>query len=247
VTLDRIAIISDPHGNLPALEATLADIRRREIETIYCLGDLIGKGPDGAAVIDICREACTAVVMGNWDAMVAGDDPHPMNAWAREQIGPERRTYLGALPGTVEFRLSGRRVRLFHASQRSVFHRVRQYDAPEAHLAMFENTELTGDSGIPDIVGYGDIHIAYVKSYRQGCLFNAGSVGNPLDMPGACYAVLEGRLHDAEPGPWSVGIIRLDYDIERAIRDAENARMPKIEEYASELRTARYRGLPPLP
>lgn len=180
--LDRIAIISDTHGNLPALEVTLADIRQRGIERIYCLGDLAGKGPSGAEVIDICRSVCEATVQGNWDVSISEDDEHPTFAWHREQLGADRLAYLRDLPPTIEFRLSGRVVRLFHASQRSVFHRVRQHDTREDHMAMFENTDFTGHDVAPDIVGYGDVHTGYVKTFAQKCLFNAGSVGNPLDV-----------------------------------------------------------------
>jgi protein phosphatase len=245
--MDRIAIISDTHGNLPALEAVLADIRSRGIETIYCLGDLAGKGPSGPEVIDICRNVCVATVQGNWDALIGGVDhewsAHPMNAWHRQQIGDERADYLAALPGTVEFLLSGHRVRLFHASQTSVYHRVRQYDPPDTHRAMFENTDFTGNGPVPDIVGYGDIHIAYVKSLARKCLFNAGSVGNPLDIPEACYAVLEGEFESDAAAPWTVSIVRVPYDIEAAIRQAAASGMPELDAWTNELRTARYRGL----
>lgn len=245
--LDRIAIISDIHGNLPALEAVLADIAARRITRIYGLGDIAGKGPGGAEAIDISRRVCVATVQGNWDESLANAEPDTTVLWHRRQLGPDRLACLRGLPGTVEFRLSGRRVRLFHASQRGVYHRVRQYDSREDHLAMFDNTDFTGHGDAPDIVGYGDVHTAYVKSFADKCLFNAGSVGNPLDIPQACYAMLEGRFEGAEPAPWTVSLIRLPYDIEEAIRQARASGMPDLEHYANELRTARYRGLTPKP
>lgn len=245
--LDRIAIISDIHGNLPALEAVLADIEARGITRIYGLGDLAGKGPSGAEVIDISRRVCVATVQGNWDESLANAEPDTTVVWHRRQLGPERLAWLRDLPGTVDFRLSGRLVRLFHASQRGVYHRVRQYDSREDHLAMFDNTDFTGAGPVPDIVGYGDVHTAYVKSFADKCLFNAGSVGNPLDIPLACYALLEGRLDGAEPAPWTVSLVRLPYDIKASIRQARASGMPDLEHYINELRTARYRGLTPKP
>lgn len=242
-SLDRIAIISDIHGNLPALEAVLADIGERGIELIYCLGDLIGKGPDGAAAVDICRQTCVATVRGNWDEWTAGEGRHQSHIWNREQLGPERLDWLRDLPGAVDFRLSGRNVRLFHASQQSAHHRVRQYDSADIHHQMFANTPFTGDGATPDIVGYGDIHIAYVRTLAHKCLFNAGSVGNPLDMPLATYVVLEGRYFATAPGPWSIAIVRVPYDIERAIAQATASGMPDLPDYIGELRTAKYRGL----
>lgn len=240
---DRIAIISDPHGNLPALEATLADIRSRGIERILCLGDLAGKGPSGAEVADLCRNACEATVQGNWDAGLAdGADAHPTVLWHREQLGIKRLAYLRDLPPAITFALSGHVVRLFHASQQSVHHRVRLGDPDVVHLAMFDNTDFTGSGPTPDIVGYGDIHMGYVKAFSGKCLFNVGSVGNPLDITEACYAIIEGWYDSKEAAPWSVNLVRVPYDIEEAIRQAEAARMPELPAYANELRTAVYRG-----
>ena len=73
-------------------------------------------------------------------------------------------------------------------------------------------------------------------------LLNAGSVGNPLDMPLACYAVLEGEYGSETPAPWSLRFVRLPYDIEGEITVAEAAGMPDLAQYAMELRTAVYRG-----
>lgn len=246
-SLDRIAIISDIHGNLPALEAVLADIAARGITRIYGLGDLAGKGPDGAAVIDISRRVCVATVQGNWDESLANADPDTTVVWHRQRLGPERLAWLRELPPTIEFRLSGRLVRLFHASERGIYHRVRQHDSGDIHLAMFGNTDFTGHGPVPDIVGCGDVHTAYVKSFADKCLFNAGSVGNPLDLPLACYAILEGRFDSSEPGPWTVSLARLPYDVEASIRQAEASDMPDLDHYINELRTARYRGLTPKP
>ena len=94
------------------------------------------------------------------------------------------------------------------------------------------------------MVGYGDIHSAYVKCFRNRILFNAGSVGNPLDVTQAAYAILEGAYGDMRDGVFSVQIIRVPYDIELAIRQAQDDQMPDLQLYANELRTGRYRGAP---
>lgn len=244
--MDRIALISDPHGNLQALDAVLADIAARGIGRIFNLGDLAGKGPDGAAVIDRCREVCEVTVQGNWDANIVNDDTYAQNIWHRRQIGPERCQWLAGLPGTFDFTLSGRPVRLFHASSTGIYHRVRLGDTRDAHLGMFENTAFTGDGPEPTLVGYGDVHTAFTLSFSGRTLFNPGSVGNPLDMPFASYAVLDGAYGSDTVAPWSIQIVRVPYDIEAAIRAGYASGMPDADAYAGELRTARYRGLPPL-
>lgn len=241
--MDQIALISDIHGNIPALEATLADIRRRGIETIFCLGDLVGKGPHGEEVIDRCRQLCAGTVKGNWDDFIGKATDNPTLQWHQQRLGPARLAYLAALPTTIEFYMSGKAVRLFHASQNGVYYRVRMNDPIEKHLEMFTNTECTGNAFAPDVVGYGDIHGAYLKSFRHKILFNVGSVGNPLDLTQAAYAILEGVYESRTVSPFSVQIIRLPYDIELAIQQAIEVQMPEVELYANELRTARYRGL----
>lgn len=62
--MDRIAVISDIHGNMPVLKSLLSDIKSRGINRIMCLGDLAGKGPSSAAVVDVVKENCEAVERG---------------------------------------------------------------------------------------------------------------------------------------------------------------------------------------
>jgi predicted phosphodiesterase len=181
----RIAIISDVHGNLTALDAVLGHIRASGIARIFNLGDLVGKGPRSATVVDICREVCEITVQGNWDAEIAAasDPSWEPGIWHRSQLGQERLAYLAGLPGSFDFLLSGKKVRLFHASETGIFTRVHATDSRDRHRVMFSNTVFTGSVQNPDIVGYGDIHIPYVLSFEDRTLFNVGSVGNPLDMP----------------------------------------------------------------
>ncbi len=244
--MEKIAVISDIHGNMPAFEAVLKDIRRRGIKRILCLGDLVGKGPHPEKAVDLCRQECQAVVLGNWDkAMAEGTGPAFLRLdWHRERLGEARLKYLADLPGSIDFYLSGRKVRLFHASQIGVFHRVHMRGTEEQHEAMFTNTEFTGNGAAPDTVGYGDIHHVYYKSWRDKVLFNAGSVGNALDEPTAAYIILEGNYGDEKPGHFSFQAIRLPYDVDLAVQQAREENMPDVEPYEVELRTAVYRGLP---
>jgi predicted phosphodiesterase len=243
---DRIALISDLHGNLHAFEAVLADIGARGITRIFNLGDLVGKGPDGATVIDRSRAVCEVTVQGNWDAEVARHGKGRQHQWHRPRLGPERCDWLANLPGSFDFWLSGQRVRLFHASNRGIYHRVHMTDPREAHLGMFENTDFTGFGSAPSVVGYGDVHDAFSMSFAGKTLFNPGSVGNPLDVPLASYAILEGAYASEAPAPWSINILRVPYDIEAAIEAGYASGMPDPDAYAGELRTARYRKLSPL-
>ncbi|MFC4617587.1 metallophosphoesterase family protein [Camelliibacillus cellulosilyticus] len=244
--MDRLAIISDIHGNIPALESVLADVHTRQIKTVICLGDLAGKGPDSALAIDIIKERCDVVIQGNWDDFLPNPTDYPTLKWHQEQCGQERLDYIKNLPFCYDFYLSGKRVRLFHASAKSVHYRVVPSHPLEEKLAMFDNTEATGlfknEKVKPDIVGYGDIHAAYLEHPMLNTLFNVGSVGNPLDIPEASYVIMNGTLGSKIASPYSIEFVRIPYDIEASIKRARDARMPDVEPYIKELRTAEYRG-----
>jgi diadenosine tetraphosphatase ApaH/serine/threonine PP2A family protein phosphatase len=114
---------------------------------------------------------------------------------------------------------------------------------------MFRNTAFTGDAAAPVVVGYGDIHVSYVKRMDGRTLFNAGSVGNPLDATKASYAIVSAFKADS-PAPSAragrsvldVEIVKLDYDIERAVAEAKSSGMPELEPWIRELVYAEYRG-----
>lgn len=243
--MDKIAVISDVHGNIPALEAVLSDIRQRGIDLIYNLGDVVGKGAYSDLALDRCREVCQVIVRGNWDDAMTQDDDSAVLDWYRQQLGEERLAYLDKLPNVYDLWMSGKRVRLYHASQIGVYNRVYTWVPYETHRAMFENTPFTGTAWpAPDVVAYGDIHSAYMVSLYldHKILFNVGSVGNPLDLPMACYAILTGKLDGQESDSLSVDFIRLPYDIEQAVEQAYEVNVPEADAYAVELRTAVYRG-----
>ncbi|HEU0164251.1 MAG TPA: metallophosphoesterase family protein [Thermomicrobiales bacterium] len=235
--MERIAIISDIHGNMTALRTVLAEIDDRGIQRIINLGDLAGKGPDGDQVVDICRERCEANVRGNWDEALATTTGRDWATPVQEQLGPERCAWLGSLPLAYDIPFARKRIRFVHASPQGVFHRVYQHGDDEPKLAMFDTTEHTDPDFVPDVVGYGDVHTAYIRTFRNRILFNVGSVGNPLDLTMAAFAVLESS------GPTiGINIVRVPYDIEAELRRARESGMPAYDEYAWELTTARSRN-----
>ncbi|MDR2997342.1 MAG: metallophosphatase family protein [Microbacterium sp.] len=243
--MDRIALISDVHGNLSALEAVLADIWARGIDHVINLGDTAGKGPRGEATVRRCREACAVNVRGNWDDFLpdfADEGASEGMIWWRDELSAESRAWLKELPLSHDLLMSGRQIRLFHASAESPHVRVHFHHTPEQFAAMFENTEMTGAGPAPDMVGYADIHDAYIESFEGRTLFNVGSVGNPLDEPTPSYVILEG-VRDAEgAAPFGIQFVRVPYDVEAEIAVAEELRMPERDVWTVELRTATYRG-----
>lgn len=242
--MEKIAIISDIHGNVPALEAVLEDIQKRSIKRIFCLGDLVGKGPHSEKTVDIIRQTCEVVVQGNWDEMITREHTHETMKWHQMRLGKERLDYLDSLPFSHEFLMSGKLIRLFHASANSLFTRVYPWSSMAEQEGMFANTEMTHHhfDQTPDVVGYGDIHYAFLHHIQHRILFNTGSVGNPLEITQASYAIMEGEYESNEPSSFSVQLVRVPYDIELAVAQARAENMPALEEYIVELRTAVYRG-----
>jgi protein phosphatase len=208
----------------------------------------VGKGPRPDISIDIIKEKCETVLMGNWDDMVTRPSDLELMNWARNKIGEERVDYLRNLPFSIDYFMSGRLVRLLHASPQSVHHRVHSDSPIEKLYGMFDNTVLTGSSDSnrkPDIVGYGDIHGTYIMNFENlenRVVFNAGSVGNSLDSTLASYVIVEGLYDHQEYSSFSINFVRVPYDVELAIQQAREANMPGLDPYAIELRTACYRG-----
>ncbi|WP_338540563.1 metallophosphoesterase family protein [Paenibacillus tundrae] len=241
--MERIAIVSDIHGNMTAWEAVLNDIRSRGLKRIFCLGDLVGKGPDPVQVVDRVRETCEQVVRGNWDELVAVNRDNENFTWQADKLGQERLDYLANLPFSHQFELSGRTVRLVHASPQSVYHRVQPWDELDKRIAMFDAPANEPELGQADIIGYGDVHNAYLQHLNGKVLFNVGSVGNPLDIPQASYCILEGESNRDINQAINIQFVRVPYDIEQEVRVAQQAGVPALELYIREIRTGVYRGL----
>jgi len=244
VTVERLAILSDVHGNLSALEAVLADAAARGVSRVLNLGDMVGKGPRGRAVVDRCREACAVSLRGNWEDFLPAtpDDGLAEHVWWRDELRPDQRAWVARLPLSHDLVVSGRRLRLLHASAASVHVKLFRRHTREEFAAMFSATDLTGPGPAPDVVGYGDTHDAYVITDAGRTLFNVGSVGNPLDEPTPVYAVVEGDVGSAEPGPFGVQLVRVPYDVEAEIAVAHALGMPRADAWERELRTAVWRG-----
>lgn len=242
--MSKIAIFSDIHGNMPALEAVFEDIRKNNVDKIICLGDLIGKGPSCKRVIDFCRYKCDIVVAGNWDKFLA-NTREERNKWYSDRIGEERLAYLKQLPESVGFYLSGKFVRLFHAHSEDVHLRMYPNLEVKEKEKMFEIpriTRLEEENVKSDIVGYGDIHGAFID-YLDGerILFNVGSVGCPYDnIPMASYVIIEGDYGSKEKGSFGINFRRVSYDKERVIAEAVEKQLPDLDIFIKEIRSGKF-------
>lgn len=230
----QIALVADLHGNRPATEALERDLALQKPDRIWCLGDVVGKGPSSDYTFDWAFANCEIVLGGNWDYGVGGRQ-FPADGFYWEQLGEKRLERLRALPREHELYLSGRRIRLFHG--RPVMESLVVAHMDEARIEPFFSD---GHGGRYDVVGYADAHRQSLRTMSPGIFFNTGSVGNALGVPKCCYAILSGEEGRSD-APFEVRLRQLDYDREQAVRDAKNApRVPRIDSYIREILTGIY-------
>lgn len=238
--MTKIAIISDIHGNKTALEAVLKDIHERKINRIFCLGDLIGKGPQGSACIKLVQAHCERVIRGNWDVFIQAPTDNQFLEWFKDRLTEGDYQYLSSLAFSIDLEANGQLIRFFHASPRSEFERILPWHPIEKRLSMFENSQLTeptDNNRVPDIVFYGDIHTTLMHTYDRGILCNVGSVGNSLDLTTASYAIL-----DTAYSSNAIQFVRVEYDQEAELAIAEKAGLPDLDKYHDEILHAKYRN-----
>jgi predicted phosphodiesterase len=236
-----LAIVSDIHGNLTALEAVVADLERRGANRVLQGGDLALAGCQPAEVIDLVRELGWEGVVGNTDELlwrpeeravqerkapklrdllrVLFEDYAPAT---RELIGDERIDWLRRLP--LEHREEDDLL-LLHASPGDLW-RAPPPDVKDSELV------ATYDSCQAKTVVYGHIHRPYVRSVSAPTVANSGSVGSPFDAdPRASYLLVEES---------SVQVVRVEYDIERETSLLLSSGYPDAARIAETRRTGRF-------
>ena len=262
--MDKIAIISDVHGNLEALKAVLSDIKERGITRVFCLGDTIHKGVHSSECIKLVKENCEVVLQGNCDDYFTKE--HDLSKidrelektriqWNAKMITDEDKEYLRSLPLTYEFYLSGSLVRIFHATPSNPYDTIGIFSDVNKKRELFNPTDKTQSNEVADIVVYGHIHTQILNKLYNKTLINAGSVGNALDYirndskdgkdietTRASYLILEGVYQDKTyKKPISYQYVEVPYDIEKELEnDLEN---PEKEAYQYELRKGKYRDM----
>ena len=160
----KIAIISDIHGNLEALKATLNDIEKRKVDKIICLGDTVAKGVHPKECIELIRKNCEIVLQGNCDFHFSSehDNINEMPEqeqkrikWNQSLISKEDREYLLNLPFCYEFYMSGSLVRLFHATPVANNIAILNVDSIETKYQMFLPSKNTVSQNIAILLETG--------------------------------------------------------------------------------------------
>lgn len=255
----RIALFSDIHANLPALEACLESIEQQGTDAVYCLGDLVGYNVWPNEVIHEIRKRHIPTLAGNYDQGIGlasdecgcaykTDRDKEMGkisiSYTNSLMEPGAREYLRTLPShlRVEFQLNDDPLSLLlvHGSPRKINEYLFEDREEKSLLRMM-------DQASADILCFGHTHKPYHRvlsfdehgSTRFRHAINIGSVGKPKDSdPRGCYVVLnlssEASIYRRDSV--SVEFIRFDYDVERAAAAIERSPLP--DAYADMLRKA---------
>lgn len=174
----RVALISDIHANLVALDAALDDMREARVDQVVCLGDIADLGPQPAQTLARLRQIGCPCVAGNHDPFTE-QFPGLMDVidWCREQLSSEAREYLASLPSTLTVELApGAQLLCTHGSPDS-------YDFQ--FISTTTDAELDAWALAPDVrvVVCGHTHVQLLRRHRTRTFVNVGSVGQPFVAP----------------------------------------------------------------
>jgi predicted phosphodiesterase len=233
----RIALISDIHSNLPALEAVLEHDAVKDADEVFHLGDLVGYAPWPNETVSLIRSQCIAGVAGNYDSTVGTDYAHcgckyedaeqerlshVSYEWTRAHVNRDTKTFLRALPFRIDVRpngghASGPRLILVHGTPTV---NTLYWTADRDDAFCLKMAEAAGArSG--DVIAFGHTHVPWQRTIEGIHFTNTGSVGRPKDRDWrAGFSVIEFGA--------SVNIehLRVEYDVERAAEGIRRSDLP---------------------
>ncbi|MGO9489608.1 MAG: metallophosphoesterase family protein [Solirubrobacteraceae bacterium] len=237
---ESVAVITDIHANLPALEATLAQIDALGVGSVYCGGDLVGYGPHPNEVCELIAARGIPTIYGNYDYAIAREEEdcgcayvtqHDRElgklsvAWTLAHTDAAAKAFMRELPFDLRFHIGGNGVHLVHGSPR----KVNEYLFEDKPPRLYER--LAAAETDPVLV-FGHTHKPWMHEYDGVLFVNCGSVGKPKDGdPRAAFALLTA-------GGDGVGaaIERVEYDADRVAGEVRAAGLPG--EYADKLLVA---------
>ena len=230
----QIALFADLHGNWPATQALEKDLIRRKVDKLYCLGDIVGKGPSSDRTFDWALANSDLILGGNWDYGI-GYQLFAPDGFYWAQLGEKRLEILRNLPMEKTLTLSGRHVRLLHGRPL-----MKELVIAQDDVAAIEPYFTDCNGFRSDVVGYADAHRLALRTISPGIFFNTGSVGNGLGVTMCCYAILEGEPGKAD-APLDIRLITVPYDRQAAMADARAATsVPRVDTFIREVETGRY-------
>lgn len=237
----RIALLSDIHGNLLALDACLADLESQGgADGIVVAGDLCLDGPKPKKVLQRLEEIGATCIRGNTDRYLSDDGSgetfEPAEAaqiaWTRREIGERWISWLKELPFALRIGEDDNQLLVVHANPRTDDEHIWP-DAEEEELE-----RLIGDE-TATAIAFGHLHIPFVRMWRRKLLVNVSSAGLPKDGDSrASYAILTER-----GGGWQVKHRRVAFDVKKVATQLTDCGIPESAELIATLRRHRYKQL----
>lgn len=229
--MKNIAFISDIHSNLEALESVLRDIETRGITEIYCLGDLVGYGPNPNEVVEIIRNKGITTVMGNYDDAVGYEKSScgcSYNPGRETQVGDEslnwtirvttkeNKEFLRNLPNKLSIEIEGIKILLVHGSPLNY---LLEYVKPSTSS---ERLKIITQQLSEDIIINGHTHLMMAKHINGKTVLNPGSVGRTKDgLPGATYLIL-----NLDNGTFWYEFVHVKYNIKAVVEKIVEVGLP---------------------
>ncbi|MGL4991976.1 MAG: metallophosphoesterase family protein [Sarcina sp.] len=221
----RLAIISDIHGNLYSLFRVLEDIDTQDVDSIICLGDLVGYGPHPNEVIALLRKKNILCLKGNYDASVVDNDFTYIRRttindfslpWTVDELRASNIYYLANLPTELTMNICGKKIKFVHGSPRKINEYLNDNN-PELEEIVTSIDE--------DILVCAHTHLPGSKQIGNKLLINDGSVGKPKNgTPNATYILLD-MYNDATP---KIKIRSIEYDVPKIIKDMQMKQFPSL-------------------
>ena len=241
--MTRLAIFSDVHANLPAMEVVKESIERGSFDGVYCLGDLGGYACQPNEVQELVMGMGCPTIMGNYDEGVGFNlddcgcqyvklfDIEMSNIsflWTREHTSAQNKVWLRKLPREIRFEVNNLKVLLCHGSPRSTTEYLFEKRS-DGFLRQF--VQGGKDDARADIIVFGHTHVPFDRVVDGVHFVNTGSVGRAKDgdpRAGYCVLTIAGSAVSAEQ-------IRVPYDVELTCERLVSAGLP--EYFAEHLRT----------
>ena len=237
----RIAVLSDIHGNLLALDACLADLESQGgADAVAVAGDLCLAGPKPKKVLQRLEEIGAACIRGNKDRYLCDEEiPGTLGqaavlqiAWTRRELGERWITWLRELPFALRIGDDCNQLLIVHANPKNDDEHI----WPDADEVTLER--LIGDEPAATIA-FGHLHLPYVRMWRGKLLVNVAAVGVPKDGdPRACYAIFTER-----EGGWQVKHRRVPFDVKKVATQLADCGIPNSVDLIATLRRHRYKRL----